>query len=290
MNILKKFETIDELYLATEYYSKRSNIQFDIIDFSEIGSNTKRVVQPHRRDFYTIIFFENQKSGKIQLNTDFHNGLENVLLFNGPDHVFSFIRDENVSGFIILFQKEFLTDYFPLLDNEFPYFSIYNQNLFHLSKAELQSFKHIISSLFLERESSIVAKPLLAAFLHKSAELFNQYINEEKFISPKSLLVRRFKQLIGNHYTLSKNVEYYAELLSITAAYLNEITKAETGKTPKQLIMARILLEAKNLLVHTDLDIAQISHLLNFSEPTHFVRFFKKETEQTPNNYRNLKL
>jgi len=284
--MLTRYHSIDELYAATGYANQPGNTQFDIIDFAEIGTHTKRVIPPHRRDFYTIIFFENQKAGKIQLNTDFHDGLENVLLFNGTDHVFSFIRDENVTGFIILFQKEFLNEYYPVLDKAFPYFSIYNQNLFHLSQAELQSFKHIVASLFLEKKLASVFKPLLAAFLQKSLLLYKQYAHEEKFISPKSLLVRKFKQLIGNHYTLSKNVEYYAALLAITPTYLNEVTKAETGKTAKQLIMERILLEAENLLLHTDLDVAQIAQMLNFSEPTHFVRFFRKEKGQTPNLYR----
>ncbi|MEM7513500.1 MAG: AraC family transcriptional regulator [Bacteroidota bacterium] len=286
MSAFPRYKTIHELYAYSGYNQESKSISFDILHFSDLGPYTKKVVPPHRRDFFTVIFFENQQEGKIQLNVELHRGLENVLLFQGPDHVFSFTRDEEVSGFIILFDKAFLAEYYPVLDNNFPFFSIYHQNLYHLNDNESDSFTHIIRSLFLERKSPKVSKPLLVAFLQKSLVLFSQYMKEEKFLSPKSLLIRRFKQLIGNHYAFSKNVEYYAELLAVSPAYLNEASKGETGRTPKQLILERILLEAENMLIHTELDVAQISHMLNFTEPTHFVRFFKKEKGLTPKVYR----
>jgi AraC-like DNA-binding protein len=281
-----KYNTINELYAAAGYPASNQPILFDIIDFAEIGNATKKMIPPHRRNFYTIIFFEHQQQGNIKLNTEYHQQLENVLLFHGSDHVFSFVRDENIKGFVILFEAAFLHAYYPALQNEFPFFSIYHQNIFHLSPAELKSFQHITHSLFLEKNVESVAKPLLAAFLQKSTILLRRYLEEEKVISPKNFLLRKFRQLISNHYTLSKNVEYYAQLLAITPAYLNEVVKSLTGNTAKQLIMERIVLEAENLLLHTNLDIAQIAHMLNFSEPTHFVKFFKKERNITPKAYR----
>ncbi|WP_443216704.1 helix-turn-helix domain-containing protein [Scytonema sp. HK-05] len=52
--------------------------------------------------------------------------------------------------------------------------------------------------------------------------------------------------------------------------------KQGTGKTARSFIVERILLEAKSLLTHTELDIAEISHNLQFDEPTNFSKFFKK--------------
>jgi len=46
------------------------------------------------------------------------------------------------------------------------------------------------------------------------------------------------------------------------------------------------LLEAKRLLVHTNLSIKEIGGELGFEDPAYFVRYFKKNTETTPVEFR----
>jgi len=58
------------------------------------------------------------------------------------------------------------------------------------------------------------------------------------------------------------------------------------GKTPKQLIDERILLEAKRLLVHSNDPGKIIGLSLGFDEPTNFNKFFKKHTGKTPSEFR----
>ena len=48
----------------------------------------------------------------------------------------------------------------------------------------------------------------------------------------------------------------------------------------------RILLEAKRLLVHTNLSIKEIGQELGFEDPAYFVRYFKKNSETTPVEFR----
>ncbi|MGX9882978.1 helix-turn-helix domain-containing protein [Streptomyces sp. NPDC002276] len=49
---------------------------------------------------------------------------------------------------------------------------------------------------------------------------------------------------------------------------------------------ARVLLEAKRLLVHTDATAADISRTLGFAEPTDFAKFFRKRDGRTPLEFR----
>jgi len=58
------------------------------------------------------------------------------------------------------------------------------------------------------------------------------------------------------------------------------------GKLPKEIINDRVLLEAKRLLVHTNLSIKVIGQDLGFDDPAYFVRYFKKNTEMTPLEFR----
>ena len=164
-----------------------------------------------------------------------------------------------------------------------------NQNLFHLNFEEQQTFKQLIQLIHEEKGDAKVAKPLLVALLEKSRNLYSTYASEEKFLSKKMLTVRKYKSLISNSFLENKEVSFYADQLNVSSNYLNEIVKAETGISAKRHITERVLLEAKNLLLYSAMDITEISYALHFSEPTHFTKFFKKETGTTPKSFQNQK-
>lgn len=247
------------------------------------------MMPPHRRNFYTIIFFKDQKSGQISINENQHKALNNIILFQGIEHIFSFVRDESVEGAVVLFHKAFALPFVENLEEEFPFFHVFNQNLFHLNKREQHTFEQLIQLLHEERKNQEVVKPLLTALLEKAKTLYAAYTSEEMFLSKKIRTVRKYKSLISNSFLENREVSFYADQLNVSANYLNEMVKAETGISAKRHISERVLLEAKNLLLYSGLDIAEISYALQFSEPTHFTKFFKKETGSTPKSFRNQK-
>jgi len=55
------------------------------------------------------------------------------------------------------------------------------------------------------------------------------------------------------------------------------------------MIQDRITLEAKRLLIHSELTMKQIAHALGFKDPLHFSSFFKKCTGISPSAYREQK-
>jgi AraC family transcriptional activator of pobA len=52
------------------------------------------------------------------------------------------------------------------------------------------------------------------------------------------------------------------------------------------LIRQRVLTEAKRQLVFTNQPIHEIAYDLAFSDPSHFTRFFRKQTGTTPQAFR----
>ena len=58
------------------------------------------------------------------------------------------------------------------------------------------------------------------------------------------------------------------------------------GKPAGEVIRDRLLLEAKRLLVNVDMGIAEIAYKLSFTDHAHFTKFFKKETGETPDEFR----
>ena len=72
----------------------------------------------------------------------------------------------------------------------------------------------------------------------------------------------------------------------MTPDRLNDHVKRATGVTAGHLIRQRVLTEAKRQLVFTGQTIHEIAYDLAFSDPSHFARFFRKQTGTTPQDFR----
>lgn len=98
--------------------------------------------------------------------------------------------------------------------------------------------------------------------------------------------VMLFKDLLEMDFKTQKQVAYYTKKIIITEKRLNQATTKTLGKTPKEIIDDRILLEAKRILAHTNESIKEIAYHLGFEEPTNFIKFFKKRSSVTPTEFR----
>ena len=76
--------------------------------------------------------------------------------------------------------------------------------------------------------------------------------------------------------------------LNISEKHLNRIVKNCLNKTSSSLIQERVILEAKRMLMHSELNVTEISVALGFNESSYFIRFFKKKTGVTPMGFLNL--
>jgi AraC family transcriptional activator of pobA len=98
--------------------------------------------------------------------------------------------------------------------------------------------------------------------------------------------VEALRQLIEQHYRKERLIRFYAEKLAMTPDRLNDHVKRATGVTAGHLIRQRVLTEAKRQLVFTAQAINEIAYDLAFSDPSHFTRFFRKQTGMTPQAFR----
>lgn len=101
-----------------------------------------------------------------------------------------------------------------------------------------------------------------------------------------SHILSKFKTLLAEHFLKERQVSFYAEKMHLTPKYFSTVIKGVSGKTAGAWINEMLLLEAKARLQRKDLTIAQIAYDLNFSDPSHFGKFFKKHTGMSPARYR----
>ena len=94
------------------------------------------------------------------------------------------------------------------------------------------------------------------------------------------------RKLLEEHFHQERQLAFYADKLAMTVDRLNDHVKRATGVTAGHLIRQRVLTEAKRQLVFTSQPIHEIAYDLAFSDPSHFARFFRKQTGTTPHEFR----
>ena len=105
-------------------------------------------------------------------------------------------------------------------------------------------------------------------------------------LSPADAGIEDLRRLIDANFRKERLIRFYAERLNMTADRLNDHVKRATGVTAGHLIRQRVLTEAKRQLVFTGSAIHEIAYDLAFADPSHFTRFFRKQTGLTPQAFR----
>ncbi|MEU9556288.1 helix-turn-helix domain-containing protein [Streptomyces fumanus] len=96
----------------------------------------------------------------------------------------------------------------------------------------------------------------------------------------------RYRAAVERDFTRTHRVADYAAALGYSTRTLTRATLAATGSTAKAYLDARIVLEAKRLLVHTDLGAADVARHLGFADPGDFGKFFRRHDGRTPLRFR----
>ncbi|MFC9132050.1 helix-turn-helix domain-containing protein [Streptomyces sp. NPDC057099] len=96
----------------------------------------------------------------------------------------------------------------------------------------------------------------------------------------------RFQQAVERDFARSHRVEDYAARLGYSVRTLTRASRADAGCGAKHFIDERVLLEARRLLVHTDLATSAVGERLGFPQATAFTRFFRTRTGETPAAFR----
>ncbi|MFV0379178.1 MAG: helix-turn-helix domain-containing protein [Mangrovibacterium sp.] len=251
---------------------------------------------PHRHDYYTILLIEKAEGVHI---VDFKSFdlFNHSLFFIYPGQVHQLIATAKPTGWIINFTDHFLMQQAipPRMIDDVYLFNKYGETPpLPVSADSFEHYKDIVSQI---RRYGQLDSPLrndaLGALLKLMLIQSNNLCTVHKEKNPQTVevgnqLVRRFKELIDLHYHKLHKVSDYANELAVTADYLNKSVKALTGKSAKEFILERILVEAKRALLFTETSNKELAFQLGFDEPSHFSNFFKKYTNTSPGDFRTV--
>ena len=100
-------------------------------------------------------------------------------------------------------------------------------------------------------------------------------------------LHRNFVEALERDFTSNHEARHYAAELGVTTGTLSRTLTRLTGRTTKQLILERVLLEAARLLRFSDLSVKEIAARLGFNDQFAFSHAFKRQRGEAPLDFRN---
>lgn len=250
---------------------------------------------PHRHDYYTIIFFKNGEGTHIIDFTEYKIE-KNSIYFILPGQMHQVKPTVQPEGWSLKFTEEFLiANSIPdKLINDIYLFNDYGQSPpLSISDQQLPVYLNIVSQIelfsnSLENYMLEAVGSLVKLFLIQSNNLCSLHKqNNPQFLETTNHLLRSFKQQLNKHYATKHMVSDYADMLAVTADYLNKTVKSITGKSAKDHIQSKLIIEAKRTLLFSSLSNKELSYELGFDEAAHFNNFFKKSTGLTPTEFRS---
>lgn len=267
----------------------RSNLGFQIKQFvrEDTVHNQSGDLGAHRDDHY-IFFVLTEGSGSTFV--DFEEKIigANQLYYILPEQIHYRIRSHKAKGWFIAADPS-LVD--PECRNIIESWAGFQQPI-TLAPDEIKDYDlllgilHHQTSMQQQTNRLSVLHALLRSFFEMVASSLRMYSKVETDSSRPAILSKQFRKLINENIKKYKSPAAYAEMLHVSAPYLNESLKKITGSTVSFWIKFAIVTEAKRLLYFTDLNVKEIANDLGFENHSYFSRLFYKETGMSALTFR----
>ncbi|MDV2992045.1 MAG: HTH-type transcriptional activator RhaR [Chroococcidiopsis sp. SAG 2025] len=130
-------------------------------------------------------------------------------------------------------------------------------------------------------------RALLILLLIETARLAASELPQSKKSLPQTRpIVKQVLCFIDANYCNSIGLQEVAKEVNLSAAYLTDMIRRETGKTVLSWIVERRMIEARRLLLETDLAVIQIAEAVGYCDAGYFNRLFRRLNGTTPQAWR----
>ncbi|HQF47311.1 MAG TPA: helix-turn-helix domain-containing protein [Flavobacterium alvei] len=163
----------------------------------------------------------------------------------------------------------------------------------YLKEDEVQEISAVFRLMMKYYESKKQNYNVLLSYVNVLVSLVEAFYKRQFSTDPKEYnsIVTDFQQSLIDYYNQPvsqiPSVQYFADKLGLTANYLGDIVKHFTKKSALENIHDFVIKRAKELLVENKkLNTAEVAYELGFEYPNYFSKFFKKQVNLTPKEYR----
>ena len=271
--------------LDLQVNGKPVNFLFKTMEEVEI-ENMDEVHIPHRHNYYTIIWVT-KGTGTHQIDFKTYDAKPDTIFFISPEQVHDLQMNPGHTGFVMLFTTDFIeqngitqdwlqqSGFFFRCDDVAPLILPGTCDKGRL----LQIMESIRTESIQQWKFHLQAIGAFLKLFLLECKRISETIPAERSERTHAggTLVKQFKELLDNHFTNWHKVAEYAQVLHITPNYLNELVSQETGKSAKDMILNRIMLEAKRFATYSETSVKEVAYNLGFEDPAHFSKLFKNQ-------------
>jgi AraC-like DNA-binding protein len=255
-------------------------------------ADAELLLSPQRVDFLHLLLVQ---EGRAKHMVDFveHELKPGSVMLVRPGQVQQWRMRAQLQGQLALISSEALSptlgraevDMRLLALPQWPAVSRPSQGLFMEAMADISRLAADVARFEgTDFEAAIIRHEVLTLLLRLAREL--RSADQARQSTREAEIHALFAKALEASYTQRLSVLDYAKRLGFSESTLSRACVATVGRTAKNEIDGRVALEAKRLLVHSQATALQIGHQLGFTEPTNFVKFFRRNCGCTPLEFR----
>jgi AraC family transcriptional regulator, transcriptional activator of pobA len=254
----------------------------------------------HTGDFY-MIGFKKMKSGTMLYGKTKYDHDRGTMSFVKPRQIIGLRHIElEENGYLLYIHEDFLNGH-PLHHEirKYSYFEYETNEALHLSPREETIIRELFDKIEIEYHnnpdeySREIILTHIDSILKYAQRFYKRQFNNRNVLTGHTL--SKFNNALTKYFENGQvkenglpTVNHIAAELNLSARYLSDLLKQETGKTAIDLIHLHLISEAKHLLTNADQSVSQIAYGLGFENPPYFSRLFKKEVGKTPVEFRRM--
>jgi AraC family transcriptional activator of pobA len=274
--------------------SSADPVQVVLFDAFEVGSDGEPVREPHRHDYHELIWIKDG-SGHHILDGREVPVMPGSLTVIGRGQVHVFERARSVTGAVVRFGDELLHE--GRIARTDPSWLLAGCGGWGVTVPQgyVDALERVVKILAaetagpLDAHSADLQRHLLSVLLVWIERWYDAQRTERRDVDDAGVqLFRRFARVLERDFAGHHDAVHYADALAVPPAALSQALNRVTGRSTKELVTDRVMLEAARLLRFTDRTIGEIAYETGFGDPLYFSRAFKRYNGHAPSAYRDL--
>lgn len=276
-----------------DYRHTKEQLDFEIQEIQMLFSTrpAKVLQKDYRLNFWAIIYIT-EGSGSHYVDFVEHAYKKGDIILVHKNQINRFVINDCAKGYIIHINEPFFYKvegfdgdiFLEFADKSFgsPILSVdtsssmTNRVLVELMYQEYSKMKETISE-------ELIAS-LFQSFILSLINITSREGN--KLLSKDYEHFKEYRQLVESHYKETRNVEEYAQMMHLSKKTVNQSTRNVVGKSAKQFIVDRVVLEIKRYLSQGELMNYEIADELGFMEAANMTKFFKTYEGISPKEFK----